>query len=394
MSERKTYDPFKIDIRELVIYMNDYCNKRCKHCYIIKDGKGHTDVNPGWIQWVVDNFNIEKSIIVGGEPILSKQLPSVLDILKKGMKIKKGETQPAITLSTNCKWIEWGNTNDGKTLPRGPMNMEYMDVVDMLKDGSVKSLQISIEGNKKITDDIRGKDSFQNSMDAVDLLKEHGLDVFFRATYSQMNYDTIPYMLKLADEKGLDLMLFPWKTTNYFKDNENKIPSDLTTLTVWQQEELYNTLMNYTSDDGTRLAKSEIPQYYAYIGMAGAHCPAGRERINIMPDGVVTPCEMNTPPNHFPLGKFNGDGGLDKDLLMKRISFFLHNMKQIDIGCMSCDHHRICRSGCHETMEYINCPLRYKTDFSVYQKEIGISNVQLKKRISNVRSLQKKRGGC
>jgi len=53
------------------------------NCYYIKDGRGHTDVNPSWIQWVVDNFNIEKSIIVGGEPILSPKLPEVLDILKK-----------------------------------------------------------------------------------------------------------------------------------------------------------------------------------------------------------------------------------------------------------------------------------------------------------------------
>jgi radical SAM protein with 4Fe4S-binding SPASM domain len=388
---KKTYDPYKINIKEVVIYVNDYCNKKCFHCYI---HQGNTDVNPSWIQWVVDNFDIEKSIVVGGEPILSPNLPEVLNILKKGMKIKNGETTPSITLSTNCKWIEWGKENGKKTLPPGPNDMKYMDVVDMLKEGGVKSIQISIEGDKETTDAVRGKGSFQNSMDATDLLKNQDFDVFFRATYSQMNYDNIPYMLKLADEKGVDLMLFPYKTTSYFKDDEKKIPSDLTTLDEWQQEELYNTLMSYTSDDGKRLAKTEIPQYYAYIGMAGAHCPAGRERINIMPDGVVTPCEMNTPPNHFTLGKFNGNDGLDKDLLMERISFYLHTIKQVDIGCMTCDHHRICRSGCRETMEYINCPLRYQIDFGVYQKDMGISNVQLKRRISNVRRLQKKRGGC
>jgi len=388
---KKTYDPFKIDVKELFIYICDYCNKNCGHCYV---KRGNKDVNPKWIQWCVDNFNIKKAVIIGGEPTISPKLSEVLDVLKEGMKKEDGEDSLSITMSTNCKWIEWGNKNGKETSPLGPRDMKYTDVVDLLKDGGVKSLQISIEGDRETTDAVRGKGSFQNSMDTVDLLKDQGFDVFFRATYSQMNFDTIPYMLELADKKGVDLMLFPYKTTSYFKDKENKVPAELTTLTERQQEDLYNTLMDYTSDDGKRLAKSEIPQYYAYIGMAGAHCPAGRERINIMPDGVVTPCEMNTPPNHFPLGKFNGDSGLDKELLLERISFFLHTIKQVDLGCMTCSHHRICRSGCQETMEYINCPLKNMIDFSVYQKEIGISNVQLKKRISNVRRLQKKRGGC
>jgi len=142
---KKTYNPFKINIKELVIYVNDYCNRRCRHCYYILDGKGHTDVNPSWIQWVVDNFDIEKAIVVGGEPILSPRLPEVLSILKKGMKIKEGENNPSITLSTNCKWIEWGNKNGKEILPLGPRDMKYTDVVDLLEDGGVKSVKNIID---------------------------------------------------------------------------------------------------------------------------------------------------------------------------------------------------------------------------------------------------------
>jgi len=65
------FDPYEINLQDLIIYICDYCNLECEHCYL---SKGKTTVNPRWIQWLVDNFNIKKSIIVGGEPTICKKL--------------------------------------------------------------------------------------------------------------------------------------------------------------------------------------------------------------------------------------------------------------------------------------------------------------------------------
>jgi len=98
------------------------------------------------------------------------------------------------------------------------------------------------------------------------------------------------------------------------------------------------------------MALSNIPQYFTYIGQHG-YCPAGRELLNLLPNGMITPCEMNMPPDHFLLGQFNGNT-LDYDKLMNRIKIFLEYHKPIYQECMSCKYHRICRSGCHETKKH------------------------------------------
>jgi radical SAM protein with 4Fe4S-binding SPASM domain len=369
MSE-KHFDPYKIDIRELSIYITDQCNKTCKHCYMVN---GNTHLDPQCVQWMVDNFEIKKAILIGGEPVLSANLPEILEILKN--------SKVNVSMSTNCKWINWGKTigkKTKKTLPTGHNDMTYNNVITMLKD-KVDNIQISIEGDKKTTDQIRGKGSYQDSMDAVDLLKKNGFKTFFRATYSQSNYNDIPKMLDLATEKQIPLSLFPYKGI------------DSVPLTMEQQEQLYNTLMNYTDDK--HIARVEIPQYDAYCKFEGAHCPAGRNLLNIMPDGTITPCEMSMPPDHFILGKFK-DGTLDKELLMKRIGFFLENMKSVHEECLLCKNHKVCRSGCHETREWMNCPLKHNIDFSMYQESMGITDKQFRSKRKISRSFGKNRKGC
>lgn len=376
----KHFRPQHIDIRELSIYVNDYCNKKCKHCYYIKDGKGHSNIDPEWIRWVTDNFKIQRAVLVGGEPLLSPKLVEIIKILKS--------KNVAITLSTNCSWVNWGAEIKKKKktikLDRGPDGKTQKDVIKILKD--VNSVQISIEGDKQLTDEIRGRGSFDDSMAAVDLLKKEGVDVFFRATYGHMNYDIIPKMIKLAHEKDVHLVLFPYKGYDAIPLNE------------WQQEELYNLLMKYTSEDGSRMGSVNIPQYYTYIGLHG-YCPAGRNIINILPDGTITPCEMNMPPDHFILGKFekhinNGGEWLDKEQLLSRCGFFLERIKQVDIECMTCKHHRVCRSGCQETVEYMKCPLKYQIDYSSYSKEMGISRDQTSRKISKLKNVMNRRKGC
>lgn len=366
---KKHFDPYKIDIRELSIYVCDYCNKSCRHCYIKQSNNA---VKPEWIEWVVNNFKINQAILVGGEPIISPVLPKILEILKNA--------DVKITLSTNCKWIEWGAKKKKKTLPLGPRDMKYMDVIDLLK-GKVSTIQISIEGNKKTTDDIRGKGSYNNSMEAVDLLKKHGFDVFFRATYSKKNYDDIPHMLELATEKNVHLMLFPYK-------GRDSVPLD-----EEQQEQLYNTLMDYTTDDGERMATCHIPQYYTYIGQHG-YCPAGRNLINIMPDGLITPCEMSVPPDYFPLGKFDENNGININSLRRRIKIFLETSKNIAVECMTCKHHQICRSGCHETREYMNCPMKYNINYGSFSDVFETNRMQTKAKLKSIKNVMNRRKGC
>ena len=92
--DEEEYDAFKIDIKDLTIYVNNYCNKRCRGCYVVPEKK---DIDSRWIQWCVENFKIGKVIVIGGEPSVSPVLPKVLQILKE----KKITDDLLITASDN-----------------------------------------------------------------------------------------------------------------------------------------------------------------------------------------------------------------------------------------------------------------------------------------------------
>jgi len=354
------YDPYEINITDLSLYICDYCNLSCDHCYL---SKGKTTINMDWIKWTIDKYPIEKAVLVGGEPTICPKLPEIIKILK--------EKKINITMSTNCKWMDWTKKKPGFN------KMTKEDLVETMK--GIDSIQISIEGRAKFSNKIRGPRSFKRSINAVDFLKKNGFDVFFRMTYSKDNFNEIPYILDLAKEKKIDLILFPYK-------GQDSVPLDED-----EQERLYNTLWAYKKDDDKMHTWIAIPQFFCYVG-EDDYCPAAKNLINIMPDGIITPCEMSIPPNHFILGDFKK--GATKENLEKRIKFFIERIKTTDIECLTCRHHRICRSGCHETREYMNCPLKNQINIDYYLPDLKMTRQQLKIKINKNISIINKRKGC
>lgn len=366
--------PYAIDIHDLSIILNNYCNRACKHCYVQFE-KTMIDLNPDWIKWCTNNFKLQKVIIVGGEPLLSPALPKIIDMLS--------EKKIRIAISTNSKWVRWAvdSTIDERWRKKEDGSLKTMDdILTLLQN--VDSIQVSIEGTKDYNDSIRGPGSFEDAMQAVQILKQKGKDVFFRVTYSRENLHMVPELLALAEQFGVHIYFFPFKG-----DNQPPLSSE-------QQSWLFDMLLQYTSDDGKKLAMAAIPQYMCYIGEED-YCPAGKNIINIMPDGTVTPCEMNVPPYHFPLGHFN-DEGLDIGRFSERLETYLFEMKQMDLGCINCKKHKVCQSGCLETNEYLNCPLKEQIDvnYSIYHGDIELNRRQVSSRTQAVTKIMATRKGC
>lgn len=366
--------PYAIEITDLSLYINNSCNRACKHCYVNFE-KTNIDMNPAWIQWCVDHFKLQKVIIVGGEPILSPSLPKIIDMLS--------EKKIRIAISTNSKWVRWAvdSTIDERWRKKEDGTLKTMDDVLALLQ-NVDSIQVSIEGTKEYNDSIRGPGSFDDALQAVQILKQKGKDVFFRVTYSRDTLEMVPELLNLAEQLGVHIYFFPYK-------GDDKPP-----LSSEQQSWFFDMLIQYTSEDGKKLAMAAIPQYICYIG-EDDWCPAGKQIINIMSDGTVTPCEMSTPPHHFPLGHFT-DKGLDMGRFSERLETFLFEMKQMDIACVSCKHHKVCQSGCLETNEHLSCPLKEHIDvnYSIYHGDIELSRRQVSSRTQAVTRVMQTRKGC
>jgi len=371
------FDPYEINIKELTIYVNNYCNRACKHCYLPPNQE---DIKMEWLQWCLNWFPIEKAIIVGGEPTLSSMFPVVCKKLK--------EYNVKISMSTNAKWVRWTGENpelDKKWRNNGNGGPKDMQTV-LTNFANVDSIQISIEGPREYNDQIRGPGSFDDSMKAIGLLKEKKKDVFFRVTYNRNNLNYVPDLLKLAEEKDIPIYFFP------YKGNEPPLNSE-------QQQWLYNTLWNYTDPENpNHIALVAIPQFWCYGGEESDYCPAGKERINLMPDGLITPCEMSIPPHHFEIGNFNDEKFKTPEIFYKsvinKLEEFLFNIKTPDIGCNMCKHSKYCRSGCLETNEYLTCPMLEQIDLRLYSQEMGVTHKALRLKMKNVGNAIANRMGC
>jgi radical SAM protein with 4Fe4S-binding SPASM domain len=381
MPER--HDPYEINIKDLVIYINNYCNQVCTHCYLPPNEQ---DIKLEWIQWCLQHFPIEKAIIVGGEPTLSSKFQEICTELKK-FDVK-------ISMSTNAKWVKWSKDKpelDKRWRANGDGQLrDIQSVLSTLEQ--IDSIQISIEGLQEHNDKIRGTGSFENSMKAVALLKELKKDVFFRVTYNRKSLEHVPDLLELAEEQDIPIYFFPYKGKEH------------PPLSTEQQQWLYNTLYSYTDPrKKNHIALVAIPQFWCYGGEEADYCPAGKERISIMPDGLITPCEMSIPPNHFEIGNFNDEKYKRPKAeepeafyysIKNRLEEFLFNIKTPDLECNMCHHYKYCRSGCLETNEYLTCPLKEQISLKVYSQQMGVSHKALKLKMKNIGNAITNRMGC
>ncbi len=154
------------------------CNLNCKYCRE-KRTNSLADIGIEKIKDIIDQFadiKVKMVSISGGEPLLFKELPEVLDYLKN-----KVET---IGITTNGTLISESNIEFIK---------EYVDGV-----------QVSIDGScPKIHDFYRGKGTFQKMIRGINLLCENGIHVVPRFTVGHENKHDIENYVRLINSMGI-----------------------------------------------------------------------------------------------------------------------------------------------------------------------------------------------
>jgi len=158
------------------------CNLTCKHCYSISadtDFKGELSTEE--VYTVMDDlkgFKVPVLILSGGEPLLR---PDIFDVSKraKAMGFYVG-------LSTNGTLITEEN-------------------IKKIAEIGYDYVGISLDGIKETHDEFRQKKgSFDASLHAVKLCKQHGIKVGIRFTLTQHNSHELPQLLDLMDEHDID----------------------------------------------------------------------------------------------------------------------------------------------------------------------------------------------
>lgn len=158
--------PLSVSIR-----LTDRCNSKCKYCGIKYKGKELTTEE---VFHIIDK--IAKDCIhidlLGGEPLLRKDIDEIIEYASK--------KDIMLQVTTNGFLVE--------------------DHLDALK--KVDTLVVSLDGNEKANDKLRGKGSYKKAIKAIRLARAAGIPVFTNTILTKYNTDQGNFILKKAKELG------------------------------------------------------------------------------------------------------------------------------------------------------------------------------------------------
>ncbi|MFW6173229.1 MAG: radical SAM protein [Elusimicrobiota bacterium] len=291
-------------IKELIIYPSNICNLKCKHCYISREKP--TSLDRDDLEWIKNTFNPKKTIILGGEPLIYDKLEDIFKLFPETI----------MQISTNGLLVE--------------------ENIDLLKKYNVLC-QLSVEGGKKETDEIRGKGVWKKVFKSAKILKKNNIKNYIRASYHFDNLSNLKEVFEETKKVGSNVVLFP--------------RVDLPPLDTVNQRNLFD----YTLDNNGVVAQ---PHFMRYIGKKG-RCGAGSERLNVFYDKKITPCNLD-------LGYKIGMIGDSEKKIKRSVDNYLENFKTTPIECIGCEHANECKGSCYVAKSYMGCPLRYRIDLGDY----------------------------
>lgn len=334
------------DVKDMILYLTSECQLTCRHCYLT-GMQPPKQLSIDDLTWIADTFKIKNTMLIGGEPTLYPQLEEAINLFDR------------VTLSTN-----------GLTLANETSTAQ--NLMNMFKTKEKISIQLSIEGNKKDTDDIRGDGVWDKVISAAKLLVKNDIKCYFRCSYHMGNLKSIPWIIgEVGHPLDIPLVLFPL--------------IGAPPLTADQQAWLFNIIVEKNTEYNGRNLIAQ-PHFMQWLGEKG-RCEAGSERLCITYDKDITPC-------HFDFDYILGHVGMKLDILNKNREMFLKAAKRIQPSCDFCDKAEMCRSSCYMANSHAGCPLKQQFTLEAYANLHDVDVGSLSKQISGMKGLLKESLVC
>lgn len=194
--------PVHVDIE-----LTQQCNLKCKHCFVPNKRFSFSKKTFN----VIKKLNKQGVIIfelVGGEPLLIKEIFSIIKYLKGHNRI--------VTISTNGTLIT-------------------KDIAKKLAKNSPHKIFVSLDGPKKINDFIRGKGSFNKTISGISNLNDMGMVPSTSFCLNKLNLNSINELIKETKNLKIKSLFFifgePPKRKNsfskyFFKHSERVMVAD------------------------------------------------------------------------------------------------------------------------------------------------------------------------
>jgi radical SAM protein with 4Fe4S-binding SPASM domain len=303
-------------------HLTDKCNYRCEHCY--QDSFSDNGLSFSELIETLDKLDdfVKESLklnekvnahinFTGGEPFLRDDF---LDLLEE---------------STKRMHYTFGILSNGYLLNDKGINR--------LKKLKPKFVQISLEGNRKINNSIRGNGAYNDIIKALKTYKKHKIPVMISFTANSKNYKYFRNVVKVARKYNA----FKVWTDRYLPLGEN----DELMLSTEQTQEFFQIILNEQKRNKYRLlSKTTISSnralQFLVSGGVPYKCSAGNTLITILPNGDILPCRRLP----VKVGNIKSDNLVDvyqNNEILKN----LRDTNKIDEHCIKCYYKDSCSGG-------------------------------------------------
>jgi len=295
------------------------CNLRCSHCGSSAGLPRPNELNTKECFRLCEELaelGCEDVSLMGGEPFLREDWFSIAQCIKN--------------LGMNLNIVSNGTILD-----------RYIDKISQLKP---KVVGISLDGMKESHEKIRGKGTFEKVIQAIELLREKGIQTTVITTVSKINFKDLPEMKNLFYKKGINWQIQVAMPFGNFKKEQ-----------MLSKEEFYATALF--------IAKERIENSFKNLPVIGAHCygyyskilpgcswegcSAGITSIGITSDGGIVGC-LSMGNDRFIEGNIR-----EKSLkeIWENPDSFSYNRKfdknQLGPNCKDCKYGAVCKGGCN-----------------------------------------------
>lgn len=240
------------------------CNLKCIHCLNNSGIKQKDELTKEDLLKLIKNFSshgVQEIRFTGGEPLLFN---GIYDLIRFAT-----EEGICTSLGTNGTLVT-------------------KEVAKKLKESGLKKVVVSIDGNKKTHDKIRGRKNYQKAMHGLKYLQKNGINVRVNSVIMKSNMDDVIKLAKKMSRKKITIFIRRFISSGRGKELENNMLNKKDYDYV--RNKLQKELTKKTYVNGHYLRNDEGVNSRIKLPFEIRGCKAGQRAITILPNGDVNLC--------------------------------------------------------------------------------------------------------
>jgi radical SAM protein with 4Fe4S-binding SPASM domain len=293
------------------------CSLQCPFCLSAAGGGAKTSLPVTTVEKLaaeIQELGVMYVKIGGGDPFLHPHFETIITLLRSAGCF--------LTISTNSEIVT-------------------PEVVKLLAEANVRT-SVSIEGMEAVNDNLRGSGHFRKALDALEILKQGGVNVLLRTTLLRQNLDDVPALVELAKSRGVKIKFSYCRPAGRAVQNQTMLgPQDAPAyIKVLEYLNSPEVLPYVLMDEGMMFNQ---PNEIAQKLFRGRMCGAANRSMHIDANGKVNPCVFFGPT--FSFGKIYQDGTI-RDFWRGKVGNKFQTVRAIrqPHECDSCN--RLCKNEC------------------------------------------------